>query len=169
MEKVGCLDCTRENLNRRAFLRVGSLTFLGIGLRQYLEASSLMAASNAKAKACILLWLEVDTLIREKTKGQRSLDDFCRRFYGGKDGAPSLKPFTLDDLAADLNAIAPHDWKGMLTKRVTATAGAAPLEGIRRGGWKLAYAAKPSDLHTTRESEDKIIDLTASVGMRGGG
>ncbi|HYT91658.1 MAG TPA: hypothetical protein VEL76_23295 [Gemmataceae bacterium] len=113
----------------------------------------------------ILLWLEVDTLIREKTKGQRSLDDFCRRFYGGKDGAPSLKPFTLDDLAADLNAVAPHDWKELLTKRVTATAGAAPLEGIRRGGWKLTYAAKLSDLQTTRESEDKIIDLTASVGL----
>src|SRR5438552_16561792 len=74
MEKVGCLDCTRENFNRRAFLRVGSLTFLGIGLRQYLEASSLMAASNAKAKACILLWLEggpshVDTWDPNQTTG----------------------------------------------------------------------------------------------------
>ena len=49
MERVGCLHCTRENLERRAFLRVGSLTFLGIGLRQFLEARSLMAASNAKA------------------------------------------------------------------------------------------------------------------------
>jgi hypothetical protein len=58
MEKVGCLDCTRENFGRRAFLRVGTLTFLGIGLRQYLEAASLIAAPSAKAKACILLWLE---------------------------------------------------------------------------------------------------------------
>ena len=78
MEKVGCLDCTRENFNRRAFLRVGSLTFLGIGLRQYLEASSLMAASNAKAKACILLWLEggpshVDTWDPKPSSGFRPI------------------------------------------------------------------------------------------------
>ena len=58
MEKVGCLHRTEGNLSRRAFLRVGSLTFLGIGLQQYLEARSLLPTSKGKAQACIMLWLE---------------------------------------------------------------------------------------------------------------
>ena len=33
-----------------------------------------------------LLWLEADTIIRERTDGECSLDDFCRRFCGGAGG-----------------------------------------------------------------------------------
>ena len=54
------------SLGRRDFLRVGSLPFLGISLSQYLRLTTLMAAGNAKAQSCILLWLtggvsQVDT------------------------------------------------------------------------------------------------------------
>jgi predicted metalloprotease with PDZ domain len=113
----------------------------------------------------VLLWLEVDTIIREKSKGKRSLDDFCRRFHGGKSGPAQLKPFTFAELVADLNAVEPHDWKGLLKKRLTATSAQAPLEGIKRGGWKLAYGETPSDFVTASEGIGKTIDLTASVGM----
>jgi len=62
MKYSGCLNRTATNLDRRDFLRVGSLSFLGIGLRQWMQLSELMAANNAtgnaKAEACILLWLE---------------------------------------------------------------------------------------------------------------
>ena len=34
-----------------------------------------------------LIWLDVDTLIREKTGGKKSLDDFARSFFGGHDGS----------------------------------------------------------------------------------
>ena len=30
-----------------------------------------------------LIWLEADVTIRERTQGQRSIDDFCQRFFGG--------------------------------------------------------------------------------------
>ena len=63
MVKSGCLACTPENLRRRDFLRVGSLSLLGISLSKYLEAVALAAKvpgarSKAKAQSCILLWLE---------------------------------------------------------------------------------------------------------------
>src|SRR5215475_2804083 len=45
------------NANRRDFLKVGSLGFLGIHLEQYLRAASTRGAEG-KAQACILLWLE---------------------------------------------------------------------------------------------------------------
>src|SRR5262249_10826841 len=113
----------------------------------------------------ILIWLEVDTLIREKTNGQRSLDDFCHRFHGGASGPACVKPYTLDDIVADLNAVAPHDWKALLTRRVTATAEQAPLEGLQRSGWRLVYKEKPTDYQEEWESREKKVDLTASIGM----
>jgi hypothetical protein len=52
----------RGVVSRRGFLRVGSLSPLGIGLAQFLQASRALAASGTqlrgKAEACILLWLE---------------------------------------------------------------------------------------------------------------
>ena len=48
-----------------------------------------------------LLWLEVDVTIRQLTNGAKSLDDFCRAFYGAPATAqPIVKPYTFDDVAA---------------------------------------------------------------------
>src|SRR5436305_8673379 len=49
-------------LSRRSILHVGSLSFLGLTLGQYLRDSQAMAATTEPAKpgqaqACILLWL----------------------------------------------------------------------------------------------------------------
>jgi hypothetical protein len=64
MKEAGCLVCDEANMRRRDFLRVGSLSLLGIHLSQYLRWRQLIAEaagntpSKAKAQACILLWLE---------------------------------------------------------------------------------------------------------------
>ena len=64
MKHAGCLSCSERDLARRDFLRIGSLSLLGISLAQYLEFRSVMAAGaggmdqKAKAESCILLWLE---------------------------------------------------------------------------------------------------------------
>ena len=47
-------------LGRREFLRVGALSYLGLGLSDYFQLSSLMAAptaKTAKAQSCILIWM----------------------------------------------------------------------------------------------------------------
>jgi predicted metalloprotease with PDZ domain len=112
-----------------------------------------------------LLWLDVDTLIRSKTGGKKSLDDFCRAFFGGKDGPPEVKPFALDDLLRALSAVVEHDWKGFLEKRLTATSAEAPLDGLKRGGWKVVYRDKAGDLFKNRDSDDKTINLMSSLGL----
>ena len=64
IRKAGCLTVTRELLKRRHFLRVGSLSLLGISLPQFLNFRSLQAAGGkdtrkqGTAQACILVWLE---------------------------------------------------------------------------------------------------------------
>ena len=50
---------SQAGLARRDFLRAGSLSLLGVNLSQYLQLRSLLASTKeAKAQACILLWLE---------------------------------------------------------------------------------------------------------------
>ncbi|MFZ2493901.1 MAG: M61 family peptidase, partial [Thermoanaerobaculia bacterium] len=89
-----------------------------------------------------LVWLEADTIIRQKSGGKRSLDDFMRAFHGGRDGSPDLKPYTFDDIVAALNGAAEHDWAGFLTTRVRNVAPRAPLAGIENAGWRLVYTEK---------------------------
>jgi predicted metalloprotease with PDZ domain len=110
--------------------------------------------------------LEVDCLIREQTNGVRSLDDFCRRFFGGPDGKPEVKAYTFDDVVADLNAVAPYDWATLLRQRVGAISETAPRGGIERGGWRLTYAEAPSKLQEAADREwIQGTDLTASIGV----
>jgi predicted metalloprotease with PDZ domain len=111
-----------------------------------------------------LLWLDVDTLIREKSGGKKSLDDFCRAFFGGS-GAPEVKAYTFEDVVKALNDVAAHDWKAFLEKRLRGTEAGPPLDGLARGGWELAYRDKPGDLYRTRDADEKTINLTASVGL----
>src|SRR5262249_6551668 len=63
-----------------------------------------------------LLWLDADTLIREKTGGKKSLDDFCTAFHGGKSGPPEVKPYTFDDVVKTLNEVVDHHCKDFLTR-----------------------------------------------------
>ncbi len=114
----------------------------------------------------VLIWLEADVLIRQRTKGQRSLDDFCRLFHGGTSGPPALKTYTADDVYATLGQIAPYDWKGFFESRVYAVAARAPLGGIEGSGWRLAYSSTRTDFIKSLENADKIVDASASIGLR---
>jgi predicted metalloprotease with PDZ domain len=112
-----------------------------------------------------LVWLEVDATIREKTKNARSLDDFCRRFHGGKSGGPELKPSTFEDVVAALNDVVPFDWRGLLEKRLNALSPDAPLSGLESAGWKLAYGSERTALQRARETRNKQMDLRAAIGL----
>ncbi len=111
-----------------------------------------------------LLWLEVDVIIRTQTKGAKSIDDFCRLFFGEGKGEPEVVGYTLDDLVKALNAVAPFDWKSHFARRVEVPAD-APLDGITGAGWKLAFAEKPSDLFLTQESTSRGVNLSDSIGL----
>ena len=112
-----------------------------------------------------LLWLDVDVTIRQITKGQKSLNDFCKLFYSGDSGKPELKPYNFDDLVAALNQVAPYDWKTFLQERVNAVRPHAPLGGIENGGWKLVFTETPGELEKAEESTYKVVDLTYSLGL----
>ena len=49
-----------------------------------------------------LIWLEADTIIRQQTKGQKSMNDFCRIFHGGGNTPPKVITYTFDDVVKTL-------------------------------------------------------------------
>ncbi|MBZ5651168.1 MAG: M61 family peptidase, partial [Acidobacteriia bacterium] len=53
-----------------------------------------------------LNWLWADTIIRQQTHGQKSLDDFCRIFHGPPSGPPQVKTYTFGDIVKTLNQVA---------------------------------------------------------------
>ena len=112
-----------------------------------------------------LIWLEVDTIIRQQSHGQKSLNDFCRSFHGGESGPPKVVPYTFDDVVRALNEVVPYDWAGLLRERVSATSTHAPLGGIERGGWKLVYNDKPNLLIQEVEKVVKFSDFSYSLGF----
>jgi predicted metalloprotease with PDZ domain len=111
-----------------------------------------------------LVWLDVDTLIREVSDGKRSLDDFARAFFGIKNGQWVPETYGLDAVVETLNAVQPYDWAAFLHERLESH-GAAPLDGIARGGYKLVYSDQPSDYFKKTETRRKINDLTFSLGL----
>lgn len=113
----------------------------------------------------ILLWLEVDSIIRKQTNGRASLDDFTRRFHGGETGRPAVKPYTFDELVETLNAVAPYDWRTHLTERLTSVSPRAPMAGLTASGWTIAYDETANESVKTNETRRKTQDLTWSLGM----
>ena len=111
-----------------------------------------------------LIWLDVDTAIRELTLGQKSIDVFCLLFHGGVCGAPTVMPYTVYYVVAALNQVAPHDWKAFLGSRIYQVTPRAPLDGITRGGWRLVYTDAKNEFIKTGDSER--VEATYSIGLR---
>jgi len=112
-----------------------------------------------------LVWLEIDTLIRERSKGKRSLDHFARNFFGVNDGDWGQLTYTFEDIVAELNKVEPYDWAIYLRNRLNENASGAPLDGLARGGYKLVYIEKQGDYQKAQDARRKITDLTYSLGV----
>ncbi len=111
-----------------------------------------------------LVWLDVDTLIRQQSGGKRSLDVFARAFFGVDNGSFVTRTYTFDDIVAALNAVEPHDWAAMLHARLTGHGPGAPLDGLARGGYRLTFDDHESGYLQSIERDRKMVLLSFSLG-----
>jgi len=119
-----------------------------------------------------LLWLDIDTRIRDLTHDRRSLDDFAHAFFAGP-AASSAPPgsllgpvtYTFADVVQALKNVAPFDWEKYLTERLYGHGPGAPLDGITRGGWKLVFTETPPEYIRSLEDQRRAIDFTYSLGF----
>ena len=112
-----------------------------------------------------LIWLEADTIIRQETKGKKSLDDFCRKFEGGENTGPKIVPYTFEDVVVTLQEIAPYDWRTFFTQRVKSHGPGAPMGGLEDSGWKLVYSDTPNDSRSAGEIAMHLTDVQFSLGF----
>jgi predicted metalloprotease with PDZ domain len=115
-----------------------------------------------------LLWLEVDSTIRSKTGGKKSLNDFAAAFEGlGGNTGPKVVPYTFDDVVTDLNAVVPNDWATFLRTRLDSNELHAPeVPGINAlSGYKLTYTDKPNYWSQLEESENGSLNARWSLGL----
>lgn len=100
-----------------------------------------------------LIWLEADTIIRKVTNDKKSLNDFCARFEGvGGNTPPKVVPYNFDDVVAALNAVAPYDWAGFFSERLSSKSPHAPFGGIENGGYRVMYTDRPGEFLEAREA-----------------
>ncbi len=115
--------------------------------------------------AGLLVWMDVDSLLREKSGDTKSIDDFARAFFGIRDGDWGEVTYTIGDVAATLNQIVPWDWSAYLNKRLTEHAAGAPLDGFARNGYRLIYTDTPTPSFKAGETTAKNTNLTWSGGL----
>lgn len=113
----------------------------------------------------LLIWLDADMIIRAKTKGTKTLDDFAKIFFGAPASGPMVKPYTLDDVSAALNQVAANDWRSFFDQRVYRVAPHPPLGALEAAGWRLIYSTTPNWWISFREKTRKQIDESFSIGI----
>jgi predicted metalloprotease with PDZ domain len=113
----------------------------------------------------VFLWLDVDTLLRERSGGKVTLDDFCHRFHGGADSGPAVAPYTRDDLVETLNALVPYDWQSVLATHVDKLTPRLPMAGVERAGWRLVFNDQPNESIADRDKRRRSQDWRFSLGF----
>lgn len=113
----------------------------------------------------LLIWMEVDSILRKQSGGKKSMDDFAKAFFGINDRDWGTVTYSFDDVVKTLNDIQPYDWAGFLKKRVYETSQGAPLTGFTDNGYKLVYTDTPSAYQKGLEAKRKFLDLTYSLGL----
>jgi predicted metalloprotease with PDZ domain len=112
-----------------------------------------------------LIWLEADTIIRKESKGQKSLDDFCKKFHGTDPNVIKVVPYTLGDVVATMNAVTSYDWKKFFEERIHSHGPGAPLGGLVNSGWKLTFSETLNDHQRADEESEHAIDVSFSLGF----
>src|SRR5262245_57125350 len=91
----------------------------------------------------MLLWLEADAIIRQQSRGDRSLDDFCRKFMGQLNDERKVVPYELADVVAAMKDVSEYDWETFFQSRVARPLDELSTEVLGRLGYRMQYAQKP--------------------------
>jgi predicted metalloprotease with PDZ domain len=113
-----------------------------------------------------LIWLDVDTKLRELSQNSRSLDDFGRLFFGVQNQKQGSLTYDFEDVTDALSEIADFDWSSYFQRHLSAVGGQAPINGDANGGYALVYREEPSAFQKKDDALTEVFDLRFSVGLR---
>ena len=99
-----------------------------------------------------LVWLDVDTIIRERSHGARSLDTFLHRFTEPAVTGPIVVTYTRAQVESLLNGVEPYDWHAFFDKYVYHVAVHPPTDELARAGWRIVYTGSPNEFITAQQA-----------------
>ncbi len=111
-----------------------------------------------------LMWLDADTIVRERTNNQRSLDDYVKIFAGGV-SSPEVVTYTRSDIERYLGEVAPYNWHGFFDRYVYSISPQPPTDEIVRSGYRLVYDSKPNKYMSAAESVGKNVNSWFDTGL----
>jgi predicted metalloprotease with PDZ domain len=112
-----------------------------------------------------LIWLDADVLIRQRSNGKLSLDDFFHKFLGGTQLQGDAVTYDLNGVVQALNSVLPYDWHQFFIDRVYRVAPTAPIGGITNGGWTLVYNDTPNLQMNVDERSQSFVNELYSIGL----
>jgi predicted metalloprotease with PDZ domain len=104
-----------------------------------------------------LIWLDVDTIIRERSHGARSLDTFLHRFTEPAVTGPVVDTYTREGVERLLNEVEPYDWHAFFERNVYQVAPHPAADMLARSGWRMVYTAKPNDFVAGRRASRDLV------------
>lgn len=111
-----------------------------------------------------LLWLEIDTLLRDLSGETANLDRFAQAFFAPTQDH-ATQTYRFEDVVAALADLASHDWAGLLTERLESREAGTHLEGLARGGYQLVYRDTPNAFAAQADALSDIVNLRFSLGL----
>jgi predicted metalloprotease with PDZ domain len=104
-----------------------------------------------------LIWLDVDTIIRERSHGVRSLDTFLHRFTEPAVTGPIVETYTRAQVERLLNEVEPYDWHDFFERTVYRIDPHPPDDSFARAGWRMLYTDRPNEFIEADQADDKGI------------
>jgi predicted metalloprotease with PDZ domain len=129
------------------------------------DYSSLRRTSGDFYTEGELMWVDVDTIIRQLSHGTKSIDNYVQLFAGGT-SSPRVVTYTRADIEHYLGEIVPYDWHAFFQKYVYSVSPQPPTDEIARAGYRLVFTDKPNRYDQAYEKLGKAIDSWFDVGLQ---
>ncbi len=131
---------------------------LTTGAPHFYEASGAYPAIRRNANDFYsegeLVWLDVDTIVRERSHGARSLDTFLHRLTEPALTGPIVVTYTRAQVESLLNEVEPFDWHALFDRYVYHVTAHPPSDELARAGWRIVYTGKPNEFITAGQADD---------------
>lgn len=163
------LNYAEMNTHRGREWRPVADTAIGVPSTNFQRGNNTWTSARREGDYYIemtVVWLEVDMKIRELTNGKRSIVDFCRVFHGGPSNGPEVKPYTFEEVVADLNSVVKYDWGPLLRERVYSIQPDLSTKAFEMAGWKLVYNDSPNSMTGQLYGSKGGLVLVTSVGLK---
>ena len=114
----------------------------------------------------VLLWLDVDSRIRELSHEEYGLDNFAQEFFATRGNSETVSTYSLKNVCDALSRLAPTDWEGFLNQHLLTHKTADAMAGLSRAGWQLSYSEIPTETFLQDEADAGVTNVDTSLGMQ---